>query len=356
MENVAMNSFWKSKRVLVTGHTGFKGSWLSALLLDSGSKVAGLALEPDTDPSLFLSSKLDKDMESIFGDIRDLATVEKVFKSFKPEVVIHMAAQSLVRPSYSDPVGTFATNVMGTVHVLEASRKYSPRVVVNVTSDKCYENKERIKGYTEDESLGGADPYSASKGCAEIVSGAYLRSYFAQSQTNAASARAGNVIGGGDWSVDRLIPDMVRAFTSSNVLEIRNPESIRPWQHVLDPLSGYLHLAESLWTSNKNSGPWNFGPEDQTPVTVREVVSHFKKFWSKPGEIKFGNGGGLHEAKHLSLDCTKAKEKLHWTSRLNLQKSIELSATWYEKFYSGDNARKLMETDIHEFISAKGQR
>lgn len=349
-----MNSFWNSKRVLITGHTGFKGSWLSSMLLHFGAEVSGLALEPDADPSLFVSSNLGKDVDSNIGDIRDLHTVDKVFTRVKPEVVMHLAAQSLVRPSYKDPVSTFATNVMGTVHVLEASRKHLPRVLINVTSDKCYENKERLIGYTEDDALGGADPYSASKGCAEIVSGAYLRSFFAQSETNAASARAGNVIGGGDWATDRLIPDMVRAFTYSKVLEIRNPNSIRPWQHVLDPLSGYLQLAESLWNSNQNSGPWNFGPEDQSPVTVKEVVSHFKKYWSKPGEIKFGNGDNLHEAKHLVLDCSKAKAKLHWTPRLGLQKSIEMAAKWYEKFYSGESARNLMEADLREFNSTKG--
>ena len=281
-------SFWVGKVVLLTGHTGFKGSWLSLWLQSMGANVIGYALPPPTNPSLFISANVANDMTSIAGDMRDFPALLSVVEKYQPEIIIHMAAQSLVRHSYANPVETYSTNVMGTVHLLEAARQAdSVRAIINVTSDKCYENREWIWGYRENEAMGGYDPYSNSKGCAELVAAAYRNSYFnpasfADHGVGLASARAGNVIGGGDWAEDRLIPDIMRAITQNKPASIRNPHAIRPWQHVLEPLSGYLMLAEKLWKNGAAFGEaWNFGPNDEDAKPVQWIVEQLTKSWGE---------------------------------------------------------------------------
>jgi len=348
--------FWQNKRVLITGHTGFKGSWLSLWLNSLGAKVAGYSLEPATEPSLFSLAKIGRNVETVYGDVRDLASVESIFKKFKPEIVIHMAAQALVRPSYRDPVDTYATNVMGTVHVLDVARKTdSIRAVVNVTSDKCYENREWPWGYRENEAMGGYDPYSSSKGCSELVTSAYRRSFFQDAsgkmKAGLASGRAGNVIGGGDWAVDRLIPDCIRALTQGKPVPIRSPKSIRPWQHVLEPLAGYMLLAEKVWENPvEYSQGWNFGPEAMGAKTVDWIADRMVKIW--------GNGArwdnlspvdAPHEAQHLKLDCSLANSKLDWHPRLSLEQTLEWVITWYRRCHEGEPAAELTLQQIREY-------
>ena len=326
--------FWAGKRVLLTGHTGFKGSWLSLWLQSMGACLRGLSLPPPTQPALFDVARVGQGMEDIRGDIRDLATVQKQFDDFRPEIVIHMAAQPLVRLSYQQPVETYATNVMGTVHVLEAARTCaSVRVIVNVTSDKCYENREWAWGYRENEAMGGYDPYSNSKGCAELVTSAYRRSFFQQNGIALASARAGNVIGGGDWAMDRLIPDILRAFEKSQPVTIRNPHAIRPWQHVLEPLSGYLLLAQKLY----EQGPafaegWNFGPRDEDVRQVQWIVEQLCQIWGEGACWALQSGEHPHEANYLKLDISKARQRLNWVPRWSLSHTLEYITKWHRAY------------------------
>ena len=343
--------FWTGKRVLLTGHTGFKGSWLSLWLQSLGAQVVGYALTPPTHPSLFEVAKVGQGMSSVMGDIRDLAALNAVFKAHQPEVVIHMAAQALVRLSYENPVETYATNVMGTVHLLEAARHCaSVRAIVNVTTDKCYENKEWPWGYREDEPMGGFDPYSSSKGCAELVTSAYRRSFFKGAGPALASARAGNVIGGGDWAADRLVPDILRAFEKNQPVVIRNPHATRPWQHVLEPLSGYLTLAERLYTQGEFFAEgWNFGPRDDDARPVQWIVQKLAELWGEGATWQQDKGAHPHEANYLKLDISKAKSRLGWQPRWNLTDSLAKIVEWHQAFIAQKNMRSITLTQIVDF-------
>jgi CDP-glucose 4,6-dehydratase len=331
--------FWSGKRVLLTGHTGFKGSWLSLWLQSMGADLQGLALEPSTVPALYAEARVGSGMASTIGDIRDFETVQRCMAGFKPEIVIHMAAQPLVRYSYAEPVATYATNVMGTVHVLEAARKTgSVRVVVNVTTDKCYENREWIWGYREDEAMGGHDPYSNSKGCSELVTSAYRRSFMQQGDIALASARAGNVIGGGDWASDRLVPDILRAFEKGERARIRNPGSVRPWQHVLEPLSGYLVLAQQLWQRQKEVAEgWNFGPRDEDAQPARWLVEQLALMWGGGAGWNMDDGEHPHEARYLKLDISKASARLGWRPRWHLDEALKHVVDWHRSWLAHDD-------------------
>lgn len=351
--------FWRGKRVLLTGHTGFKGGWLSLWLQSMGAELKGLALAPPTDPSLFVEAKVAQGMDSEIGDIRDYDVVHQAVATFKPEIVIHMAAQPLVRYSYKNPVETYATNVMGTVHLLEAVRQVgSARVVVNVTTDKCYENKEWAWGYREDEPMGGFDPYSSSKGCSELVTSAYRRSYFSQTGIALASARAGNVIGGGDWAEDRLVPDILRAFEKSHPVVIRNPYSTRPWQHVLEPLSGYLALAEKLWYEPSiYAGGWNFGPVDEDAQPVQWIVERLCSAWGQGARWALDGENHPHEAGYLKLDISKARHQMGWAPTWALGVALSKIVEWHKVYLAGGDLRSLTESQIQNFqIQSKQKR
>jgi len=352
LEDLALrSSFWSNKRVLITGHTGFKGAWLSIWLQRLGSIIAGYALPAATKPSLFELADVSVEMQSEIGDVRNLEHLSRFVDGFRPDIIIHMAAQSLVRPSYIDPVETFATNVMGTVNILEAARQSDVRAVVNVTTDKCYENLERVEGYREDEPLGGHDPYSASKGCSEIVTSSYRRSF----SLGVASARAGNVIGGGDWAQDRLIPDMMRSFMADEVLTIRNPASTRPWQHVLEPLRGYLLLAEHLYEhAPQYAEAWNFGPDDEDARPVEWLADRVCDLWGPPARwSNTADEDPLHEAGFLRLNCDKAKNRLAWQPRMTLEQALAWTVAWYKGFQQGDDVRTLTEQQITNYEAGK---
>ena len=343
---------WENRRVLITGHTGFKGSWLSFWLTQLGAKVIGYALDPLKDPNLFNVLDNHKRIIDHRKDIRDLVTLEKIIQSARPEIIIHMAAQSLVRESYKDPVGTYETNVLGTVNILEASRKCdSIRVILVITSDKCYENREINYNYSESDPMGGYDPYSSSKGCAELVTSAYARSFFDDSTSvTVASARAGNVIGGGDWALDRIIPDAMRAFSENNTLQVRHPASIRPWQHVLEPLSGYIILCEKMWDQPSNfSEGWNFGPKDESVRTVQDVTDKISELWDDHAVWKRSDGNHPHEATLLKLDITKAREQLGWEPKWVLETALEKTVSWYKGYYNGENVLKMSLMQIEEY-------
>jgi len=347
--------FWRGKRVFLTGHTGFKGSWLSLWLQSLGVEVHGLALEPPTTPNLFTVAQVAKGMaSSTIGDIRDLATVQQAMQAAQPDIVIHMAAQPLVRLSYAEPVETYATNVMGTVHVLEAARHCaSVKSIVVVTTDKCYDNKEWAWGYREVEPMGGHDPYSNSKGCAELVTSAY-RSSFLQAQGKAvASARAGNVIGGGDWAADRLVPDILRAFEQNQPVVIRNPHATRPWQHVLESLSGYLCLAEQLYTQGQAFAEgWNFGPKDDDARPVQWIVEHMVNHWGNGASWQQDGGVHPHEANYLKLDISKAKARLGWQPRWPLATALEHITSWHRAWLAQQDMHQLCLTQIQQYTSA----
>ena len=319
--------FWRDKKVFLTGHTGFKGSWMGAWLTRLGARVTGFSLAPETTPSHF--GLLPREYESLEGDLRDLEAVSGALRRANPDVVVHMAAQSLVRASYADPVGTYATNVMGTLHVLESIRRTpSVRVALIVTSDKCYENRETMKPYVETDPIGGHDPYSSSKGCAEILTSSMRRSFFSDSPCLIASVRAGNVIGGGDWAVDRLIPDCIRAWTNREPVRIRNPLAIRPWQHVLDPLSGYLQLAEALYAGEKAFAKgWNFGPTLDSAWPVEKIVGAVKA--RLPAFDFFVEPSREHEANMLTLDSAQARRELGWSPRWTIEPALEKTIEWY---------------------------
>lgn len=346
------HTFWCNRRVLVTGHTGFKGSWLCLWLQVMGAKVHGFALPPPTKPSLFQEADIAGGMISRLGDVRDLSQVIETFREIEPEIVIHMAAQPLVRLSYAEPISTFATNVMGTAHIMEAVRQISTvRAIVNVTTDKCYENKEWIWGYREEEPMGGHDPYSSSKGCAELVTQAYRRSFFNTSGVAVASARAGNVIGGGDWALDRLVPDTLRAFESRRPVIIRNPASIRPWQHVLEPLAGYLQLAERLCEDRYAwSEAWNFGPRDTDAKSVQWIVERLASEWANGVTWQVDESHHPHEANYLKLDCSKANQRLGWTPRWDLGQAITRIVSWHKAWIDGAPVRNLCEKEIIDYM------
>jgi CDP-glucose 4,6-dehydratase len=329
----SLTPFYRGKRVLVTGHTGFKGGWLCAWLSRMGAEVTGLALPPQPSGIPTSFSAAESDVRSVIGDVRDPAVVGAVLARFRPEIVFHLAAQSLVRRGYREPVATFATNVMGTVHLLEAVRTTpSVRAVVVVTSDKCYENREWEWSYRETDAIGGADPYSSSKGCAELVVASYRRSYFTpEEQPGLASARAGNVIGGGDWSEDRLVPDFVRATLAGRPLVLRHPSAVRPWQHVLEPLHGYMLLARGLWEESQElSEAWNFGPAEESAVTVQHLARSLVRHWGRGEIVAVSDPDGWHEAHQLRLDARKARSRLGWSPLLALDEAVAFTARWYD--------------------------
>lgn len=342
------------KRVLVTGHTGFKGAWLALWLTQLGAEVSGFALEPPSDPSVFDDARLAELLTAHrIGDIRDTEALSAFVAEVRPEVVLHLAAQPLVRDSYDDPVGTYATNVMGTVHLLEAVRACdSVRAVVSVTSDKCYENREWEYSYRENDAMGGFDPYSSSKGCAEIVTTAYRRSFFsAPGSARIASARAGNVVGGGDWARDRIVPDCIRALGRGEAVVLRNPDAVRPWQHVLEPLAGYLTLAASLLEDGAAVGAWNFGPDPDGGVPVRDVVEKLLAAWgSGSWELDPAAASQPHEAKLLRLDSTKARTQLGWRPVWDIAETLSKTAAWYGAWHrDASSARELCLADIDAY-------
>lgn len=354
----SFSSFYRGKKVLVTGHTGFKGGWLVSWLKLLGAQVVGLALTPDTNPNLFEAACVGRDMVSVTGDIRDFDTVSRVVQQNSPDIVFHNAAQPLVRRSYSAPVATYATNVMGTVHVLEAIRSSaSVRAIVVITSDKAYENREWFWPYREEDAMGGRDPYSSSKGCAELVSAAYRSSFFASAKSaRVATARAGNVIGGGDWSEDRLLPDIVRGVVTKNHIVIRRPDSIRPWQHVLEPLRGYLMLAQKLCENGSEfAEAWNFGPRDEDAVSVGELAKRAIGAW-KQGELKIeADADAPHEAQFLRLSTAKARARLDWQPALSLNQAIEWTVGWYESYYRDPRtASAITEEQIQSYSRIAG--
>ena len=351
---------WHGKRVFLTGHTGFKGGWLALWLASKGAIVRGYSLDPYTTPNLFEAARIGTLIEDVRGDIRDGASLEQALSSFAPEVVFHMAAQPLVRYSYVDPIGTFETNVIGTARVLDAVRRTpSVRAVVSVTTDKCYENKEWLWGYRETDPLGGYDPYSSSKACAEIVSAAYRQSYFPVGKLKehscaVATVRAGNVIGGGDWSTDRLIPDLIRGFVAGQPALIRRPDAIRPWQHVLEPLHGYLLLAEKLLTPDREQAgryatAFNFGPFDDDAQTVGWIVERLVGFWGGGAQWVLDPETGVHEAGYLKLDASRARAELGWHPRLKLETALGWLVAWYQAHVSGEDVQKLTLAQIAEY-------
>ena len=351
LEGVEVNSdFWRDKRVFLTGHTGFKGGWLALWLQSMGAHVVGYALAPPTNPSLFEVARIGADMTSIIGDIRDLATLRAAFAKHQPEIVIHLAAQALVRHSYIDPVETYSTNVMGTVNVLEAVRNTdSVRAVVNVTTDKCYENREWVWSYRENEAMGGFDPYSSSKGCAELVTAAYRRSFFQPNGIALASARAGNVIGGGDWADDRLIPDFLRAIDAGATLKVRSPKSTRPWQHVLEPLSGYLRLAEYLFVEgNAFAEGWNFGPNDEDARPVSWIIERLAEM-QQGMKWQYDPAPQPHEAHYLKLDSSKAKIRLDWQARWRLQTALQKTLEWHQAWRNGEDMQAVTLSQIAQY-------
>ena len=351
-------SFWKNRRVFLTGHTGFKGGWLSLWLQNMGAELTGFALSPPTQPSLFKVAKVADGMTSIIGDIRNPDTLNAVLRQASPEIVIHMAAQPLVRYSYENPIETYMTNVMGSVHLFEAVRKTeSVRAVVNVTTDKCYENREWIWSYRENEAMGGYDPYSSSKGCSELVTAAYRNSYFNSAtyhlhKVAIASARAGNVIGGGDWASDRLIPDILQSVLACCPVQIRSPYAIRPWQHVLEPLSGYLALAEKLHEDGgKFADSWNFGPRDEDAKPVQWVVEKLTECWGEGAEWELDDRTQPHEANYLKLDISKACNSLGWQPRWRLDRTLQAIVDWTKAYRSEANMREITLGQIKNYES-----
>ena len=347
-------SFWKGKKVYLTGHTGFKGSWLCIWLKSMGAIVKGYSLSINTNPSLFKEANVESEIESEIGDIRNLQQLTESMFSFNPDILIHMAAQPLVRLSYNEPIETYTTNVIGTVNVLEAARSSSNlKAIVSVTTDKCYENMEWEWGYREIEPLGGYDPYSSSKACAELVTSAYRRSFFnCENTPSLASARAGNVIGGGDWAEDRLVPDILRAFEKSKAVIIRNPVSTRPWQHVLEPLSGYLVLAQELYLNgDKFAEAWNFGPKDDDCKSVSWILDKMVSHWGNGASWNLDKNNNPHEAGFLKLDCSKAFTRLNWSPKWNLKYTLKSIVDFHQHWLSGGNVKEYCLSEIEKYNS-----
>jgi CDP-glucose 4,6-dehydratase len=347
--------FWRDKRVFLTGHTGFKGSWMSIWLQEMGAIVKGFSLEPYTSPNLFEEARVADGMESEIGDIRSLESVTASMLAFNPDILFHMAAQPLVRLSYAEPVATYATNVMGTLHVLEAARKCKNlKSIVAITTDKCYENKEWAWGYRENEAMGGHDPYSSSKGCCELLIASYRNSFFSTYDSpSLASVRAGNVIGGGDWSDDRLIPDILKAFEKAQTVVVRNPLSTRPWQHVLEPLSGYLVLAEKLYIEGDSfAEAWNFGPKDEDCQSVERILNTMINSWGESASWILDEKNNPHEAGFLKLDCSKAKQKLGWEPKWNLEFTLNSIVNWHKAFRNKEDIQKACIKEIKFYLKS----
>lgn len=343
---------YKNKKVFITGHTGFKGSWLALWLTLLGAKVKGYALEPYTDPSNFIAINLDSKVESEIGDILDREKLNKSISDFKPDIIFHLAAQPLVRLSYLEPIKTYETNVIGTLNTLEASRKCSSvKAFVNITTDKCYENIEKNYAYKENDKMGGYDMYSSSKGCSEILSASYRNSFLKDEGFLLATARAGNVIGGGDWSTDRLVPDCIKAINKNEDIIIRSPQAIRPWQHVLEPLSGYLTLGEKLLEGKEEfADGFNFGPESNSVLTVKDIVKKIINYYGK-GNVIIHPDTKFHEANLLMLDITKAKTKLDWHPKYTAEEAIQKTVIWYKNFYANKNMQKYSVEQIQEYMN-----
>lgn len=349
MEDLVTDSFWRGRRVFLTGHTGFKGSWLALWLSQMGAQVTGFAL-PAESPSLFEQARIGELVEHVEGDIRDLAAVEAAMTAARPQTVFHLAAQPLVRLSYACPVETYATNVQGTVHVLDACRRMPElEAIVCITSDKCYENREWVWPYRESDPMGGHDPYSSSKGAAELVVSAYRRSFFQQT-CRLASVRAGNVIGGGDWAADRLLPDIIRALIGGELPLIRSPASVRPWQHVLEALSGYLMIAERLAQGHDwAAAGWNFGPADSDTRPVSWIVERMTSEWGAPGWTCAQGAEQLHEARMLKLDCAKARSELGWRPTLSLERALDLIVKWHQHVAKDGDARSISLSQLEDY-------
>jgi CDP-glucose 4,6-dehydratase len=354
------SSFWKNKKVLLTGHTGFKGSWLSLWLQKLGVDLIGFSKSVPTKPSLFELADVGKNMTSIMGDITSIENITNVVKQHNPEIIVHMAAQSLVHKSYDQPLETFSTNIMGTVNLLEAVRNTSKKcVIINVTSDKCYENQELSRGYKENDPMGGYDPYSSSKGCAELITSSFRNSFFKDSNNkdydiSLASVRAGNVIGGGDWADNRIVPDIMRGILDKKIIKIRNPNSVRPWQYVLEPLRGYLELAEKLYNyKSEYTESWNFGPEIDDAKPVSWLVNEIVEMWGENIEVDFDNDDldHKHETNFLRLDCSKAKSKLKWNPKIKLEEGLKLTVNWYKQYEQTKELREFTENQIEEYLS-----
>ena len=350
---------YENRKVLITGHTGFKGSWLCILLDKLGADVYGYALDPPTKPSLYVEAKIDEFVTSYIGDIRNLDYLQEVLTKVQPEIVIHMAAQSLVRESYKIPVETYSINVMGTVNLLDVCRRIKcVKAIVNVTTDKCYENREWHWGYRENEPMGGYDPYSNSKGCSELVTLSFRSSYFNPAKYSEhgvaiATARAGNVIGGGDWADDRLIPDFIRAITVGEEVKIRSPYAIRPWQHVLEPLSGYLSLASKLFTEGtKYAEAWNFGPDDRDAKNVEWVTSTICQLWGEGASFSINNNPQPHEANYLKLDCSKAKAEMNWIPKWDIETTLKSIVDWNKALLNKEDIRKVTEEQIDLYFNS----
>jgi len=344
------SEFWQGKRVFLTGHSGFKGSWLSLWLFSLGAEVKGYSLNPPTSPSLFNEAKIDSIIESCVGDIRDQDTLYKSMVSFNPDILIHMAAQSLVRYSYDEPIETYEVNVIGTAKVLEVARSCSNlKAIVNITTDKCYENDDRAAGYKENDSMGGYDPYSSSKGCAELVTSSYRRSFLQDQGIGLASVRAGNVIGGGDWADDRLIPDILKSFENGNSVIVRNPQATRPWQHVLEPLSGYLVLAQKLYQNPKEYAEgWNFGPNEQDVKPVEWILDKMISKWPN-SSWELDKNSSPHEAGFLKLDISKAKSKLGWSPLWGLSDTLEKIVNWHQAWLNKEDMQVVCLAEIKEY-------
>ena len=348
--------FWKNKKVLLTGHTGFKGSWLSLWLQNLDVDLIGYSKSIPTKPSLYELSCVEDEMISIMGNVSDLNKLNEIIHEYKPEIIIHMAAQSLVQESYKNPIETYTTNVLGTVNIMQAIRDVSfVRVAINVTSDKCYENNGLERGYNENDPMGGFDPYSSSKGCAELVTASFRNSFFNPTEyekhrTAIATVRAGNVIGGGDWAQNRIIPDIMKGILGKTPVKIRNPDAVRPWQFVLEPLHGYMLLAEKLWYEGpKFSEGWNFGPDYNDIKSVSWLVEKLSQLWNTQIILEYDKEGFHHEASTLKLDCTKAKQRLGWKPKTNLEVGLKLLVEWYKQFELGHDIREITEQQIKEF-------
>lgn len=360
MEKMALKSeFWNGKKVLLTGHTGFKGSWLSLWLKKLGVELIGYSKDIPSTPSHFELARVSENMISILGDIKDIDNLKKIMTEHKPEIVIHMAAQSLVRKSYENPIDTFETNILGTANLLQVVKENEDtRVFVNVTSDKCYANtSNEISGFSEDFPMGGYDPYSSSKGCAELVTSAYRNSFFNSNEfenhkVSLSSVRAGNVIGGGDWGEDRLIPDIINGISKKQSIEIRNPNFIRPWQFVLDALNGYLILAEKMWKNGRDfSEAWNFGPKENDCKTVQWVLENMSSKWEEMFSWEKNSGNNPHESKILKLNCTKANKRLGWQTKLTVDETIQWTIDWYREYFNDSDMKIISENQIDKFQS-----
>ncbi len=348
------NNFFNGKKVLITGHTGFKGAWLSLLLHELGAQVFGYALSPPTNPNLYDLMDANAFMTSYISDIRDFDKLKSVIKKTQPEIVIHLAAQSLVKTSYTHPRLTYETNVMGTVNLFEALRiEARAKVILNVTTDKCYENKEWERAYRENDRLGGHDPYSNSKACSELVTASYRKSFFneGKNETLLATARSGNIVGGGDWSKNRLIPDFIKSMMSREEVIIRNPGAIRPWQYILDSLFGYLNLVEKLYNEGfEYAESWNFGPEEESHKTVEWIIGQLCRKWGDETSYRIKGTNHEHEANFLKLDSSKAKTQLNWSNAYSLEQGLDKTIEWYQRYVGGDKPREISISQITEFI------